>query len=65
MLFENNWDEITPSFDEMNLNTDLERGIYAFGFERPSRLHQVHYFSKISLTILSPLENCKPSYDSS
>ncbi|KJX99344.1 atp-dependent rna helicase eif4a like protein [Zymoseptoria brevis] len=37
---ESNCDETTASFDAMNLSTDLLRGIYAYGFERPSALQQ-------------------------
>ncbi|KAJ3337990.1 translation initiation factor eIF4A [Gonapodya sp. JEL0774] len=37
---ESNWDEVTDSFDEMKLKTDLLRGIYAYGFERPSAIQQ-------------------------
>ena len=28
------------TFDEMNLNKDLLRGIYAYGFEKPSIIQQ-------------------------
>eukprot|EP01039_Chlorochromonas_danica_P007096 gene7096-7848_t len=35
-----NWDECTPTFDAMDLNNDLLRGIYAYGFERPSAIQQ-------------------------
>lgn len=35
-----NWDEITPSFDGLGLTEDLLRGIYAYGFERPSAIQQ-------------------------
>ncbi|TIA61669.1 P-loop containing nucleoside triphosphate hydrolase protein [Aureobasidium pullulans] len=37
---ESNYDETTDSFDAMNLKTDLLRGIYAYGFERPSAFQQ-------------------------
>jgi translation initiation factor 4A len=37
---ESNWDEITSSFDDMNLKEDLLRGIYAYGFEKPSAIQQ-------------------------
>ncbi|KAF3902148.1 hypothetical protein ABW21_db0205403 [Orbilia brochopaga] len=37
---EGNWEEIVESFDEMKLNPDLLRGIYAYGFERPSAIQQ-------------------------
>lgn len=35
-----NWDEITPTFDSMELKEDLLRGIYAYGFEKPSAIQQ-------------------------
>ena len=35
-----NWDEVTPSFDAMDLKEDLLRGIYAHGFEKPSAIQQ-------------------------
>jgi len=38
--FESNWDEIVDSFDSMNLNENLLRGIYAYGFEKPSLIQQ-------------------------
>ncbi|KAG0003625.1 translation initiation factor eIF4A [Modicella reniformis] len=37
---ESNWDEIIDNFDNMNLNSELLRGIYAYGFERPSAIQQ-------------------------
>ena len=37
---ESNYDETTDSFDAMNLKTDLLRGIYAYGFKRPSAFQQ-------------------------
>jgi translation initiation factor 4A len=37
---ESNWDEITSSFDDMNLKEDLLRGIYGYGFEKPSAIQQ-------------------------
>jgi translation initiation factor 4A len=37
---QSNWDEITPSFDLMDLREDLLRGIYAYGFEKPSAIQQ-------------------------
>jgi len=37
---ESNWDEIVDNFDNMNLNNELLRGIYAYGFERPSTIQQ-------------------------
>jgi len=38
--FESNWDEIVDNFDRMNLREDLLRGIYAYGFEKPSAIQQ-------------------------
>lgn len=35
-----NWDEIITSFDGLGLSEDLLRGIYAYGFERPSAIQQ-------------------------
>ncbi|KAG0321083.1 Eukaryotic initiation factor 4A-III, partial [Podila horticola] len=35
-----NWDEVVDNFDNMNLNSDLLRGVYAYGFERPSTIQQ-------------------------
>ena len=37
---ETNWDETTTSFDEMDLKEELLRGIYAYGFEKPSAIQQ-------------------------
>jgi len=37
---ETNYDKITESFDDMNLKEDLLRGIYAYGFEKPSAIQQ-------------------------
>ena len=32
--------EVIPSFDEMPLHTNLLRGIYSYGFEKPSAIQQ-------------------------
>ncbi|KAJ5768562.1 ATP-dependent RNA helicase eIF4A [Penicillium manginii] len=37
---ESNYDEITDSFDAMDLKPELLRGVYAYGFERPSAIQQ-------------------------
>ncbi|KAK5790234.1 hypothetical protein VI817_007521 [Penicillium citrinum] len=37
---ESNYDEITDSFDSMDLKPELLRGVYAYGFERPSAIQQ-------------------------
>jgi len=36
--FETNWDDIVESFDDMNLKENLLRGVYAYGFEKPSAI---------------------------
>jgi len=38
--FESTYDEIIDNFDNMNLTEDLLRGIYAYGFEKPSAIQQ-------------------------
>lgn len=35
-----NWDECTATFDAMDLTENLLRGIYAYGFEKPSAIQQ-------------------------
>ncbi|SAM07330.1 hypothetical protein [Absidia glauca] len=37
---ESNWEEVVDNFDNMNLKTELLRGVYAYGFERPSTIQQ-------------------------
>lgn len=37
-VIQSNWDEAVESFDNMNLNQELLRGIYAYGFEKPSAI---------------------------
>merc|ERR1739844_450336 len=37
---ESNYTEVVESFDDMNLKEDLLRGIYAYGFEKPSAIQQ-------------------------
>jgi translation initiation factor 4A len=39
-IIQSNWDSIAESFDEMNLREELLRGIYAYGFEKPSAIQQ-------------------------
>jgi len=40
LLIESNYDKITDNFDDMNLREELLRGIYAYGFEKPSAIQQ-------------------------
>ncbi len=35
-----NWDETVETFDELNLKSELLRGIYGYGFEKPSAIQQ-------------------------
>ena len=37
---ESNFDESVETFDELNLKSDLLRGIYGYGFEKPSIIQQ-------------------------
>ena len=37
---ESNWSEICETFDALELREDLLRGIYAYGFEKPSAIQQ-------------------------
>jgi translation initiation factor 4A len=40
-----NWDEKTEKFDAMGLSENLLRGIYAYGFEKPSAIQQVFFLN--------------------
>mmetsp|Transcript_10638 Transcript_10638/g.15824 ORF Transcript_10638/g.15824 Transcript_10638/m.15824 type:complete len:416 (-) Transcript_10638:224-1471(-) len=37
---DSNWDEVIESFDGMELREELLRGIFAYGFEKPSAIQQ-------------------------
>lgn len=37
---ETNWEEAIEAFDGMDLPEELLRGIYAYGFEKPSAIQQ-------------------------
>jgi len=39
-IIESNYDQTCDAFDDMNLREDLLRGIYAYGFEKPSAIQQ-------------------------
>uniref|UniRef100_UPI00358F3755 eukaryotic initiation factor 4A-II isoform X3 n=1 Tax=Myxine glutinosa TaxID=7769 RepID=UPI00358F3755 len=39
-IIESNWNEIVDNFDDMSLKESLLRGIYAYGFEKPSAIQQ-------------------------
>jgi len=39
-ISDSNWHEAHATFDEMELKENLLRGIYAYGFEKPSTIQQ-------------------------
>jgi translation initiation factor 4A len=39
-VIDSNWDEVCENFDDMGLKEELLRGIYAYGFEKPSAIQQ-------------------------
>ena len=39
-VIQSNYDKIVDNFDDMNLKELLLRGIYAYGFEKPSAIQQ-------------------------
>lgn len=39
-VIESNWEEVVDNFDDMGLKEELLRGIYAYGFEKPSAIQQ-------------------------
>lgn len=39
-VIESTYNEIVLNFDDMNLKEELLRGIYAYGFEKPSAIQQ-------------------------
>ena len=39
-VIDSNWDEACENLDDMNLKEELLRGIYAYGFEKPSAIQQ-------------------------
>jgi len=39
-LIESTWTEVVDNFDDMNLRESLLRGIFAYGFEKPSAIQQ-------------------------
>jgi translation initiation factor 4A len=38
--FDSNWDESVETFDAMGIPEELLRGIYSYGFEKPSAIQQ-------------------------
>ncbi|NP_001091916.1 eukaryotic initiation factor 4a [Strongylocentrotus purpuratus] len=39
-IIDTNWDQVVENFDDMGLRESLLRGIYAYGFEKPSAIQQ-------------------------
>lgn len=39
-VIQSNWNEVVDNFDDMNLKEELLRGIYGYGFEKPSAIQQ-------------------------
>jgi len=39
-VIDSNWDEVCENFDDMDLREELLRGLYAYGFEKPSAIQQ-------------------------
>lgn len=40
MIVESNWFESVNAFEDLNINEDLLRGIYGYGFEKPSAIQK-------------------------
>lgn len=58
---ESNYDETTDSFDNMNLKAELLRGVYAYGFERPSAIQQRAIMPVIKGELNSRSQDCTTS----
>lgn len=58
---ESNYDETTDSFDAMDLKPELLRGVYAYGFERPSAIQQRAIMPVIKGALSSLRQNYKRS----
>ena len=57
---QSNWDEVVDNFDDMELKEELLRGIYAYGFEKPSAIQQRAIIPCIKGTLLvARLTGCK------
>ena len=57
-LIESNWDQVCESFDDMGLHQQLLRGIYGYGFEKPSGTY--HYlFSHSEFIIIENISKSK------
>lgn len=39
-VIQSNWNEVVDNFDDMSLKEELLRGIYGYGFEKPSAIQQ-------------------------
>ena len=52
--------DVVPTFDSMGIREDLLRGIYAYGFEKPSAIQQraIKQIIKARVYINTVLHNC-------
>jgi translation initiation factor 4A len=39
-VFETNWDQTVETFDDLGLKEEVLRGIYGYGFEKPSQIQR-------------------------
>lgn len=40
-VFETNWDQSVESFDDLALKEEVLRGVYGYGFDKPSQIQKV------------------------
>ncbi|KAB0372982.1 hypothetical protein FD755_015735 [Muntiacus reevesi] len=55
-VIKSNWNEIVDNFDDMNLKESLLRGIYAYGFDKPSAIQQRSRTGKTATFAISTLQ---------
>jgi len=47
-VFDTNWTDQVESFDELGLKEEVLRGIYGYGFEKPSQIQKIGILPVIS-----------------
>ena len=59
-VVESTWTEVVDNFDDMNLREKLLRGIFAYGFEKPSAIQQRAIIPAIkgTLKLLFIIKSC-------
>ena len=57
-LIDSNWDQVCENFDDMVLREELLRGIYAYGFEKPSAIQQRAIVPCVKGKMLAPFMFC-------